>query len=31
MEEEELQKCIEQCISEMDQKYRVVEKGDNAA
>lgn len=27
---EELQKCIEQCISEMDQKYRVVEKGDNA-
>lgn len=28
---EELQKCIEQCISEMDQKYRVVEKGDNAA
>lgn len=28
---EELQKCIEQCISEMNQKYRVVEKGDNAA
>lgn len=28
---EELQKCMEQCISEMDQKYRVIEKGDNAA
>lgn len=27
---EELQKCIEQCISEMEQKYRVIEKGDNA-
>lgn len=28
---EELQKCIEQCISEMEQKYRRMEKGDNAA
>lgn len=28
---EELQKCIVQCISEMNQKYRVIERGDNAA
>lgn len=28
---EELQKCIRQCISEMEQKYRVIEKGDDAA
>ena len=28
---EELQKCIEQCISEMNQKYREIEKGDNVA
>lgn len=28
---EDLEKCMEQGILEIDQKYRVVEKGDNAA
>lgn len=28
---EELKTCLVNCISEMNQKYRVIEKGDNAA
>ena len=30
-QQEELQNCLEQCISEMEQKYRVIEKGDEVA
>lgn len=28
---EEMQECMEQCIAEIDQKYRVLEKGGHAA